>query len=350
MHNQNHKYTIEQLRQMVAKADSRHMRLRLNAVYLHRLGYNFAKIAELLCVAKSSAMAYVEEFENQNKSDNFPRGGKKENLSEEQIKDLIAHLEDKTYLKCEPIIAFINDTYGVSYTKSGIKKFLHRHKFVYKKPIKVPAKLDPKQQQEFIKQYHELKTKVSTSLQKEVILFLDGVHPDHQTQATYGWMKKGSKLAIKTTAKQLRLHYMGAINVANDKITHITKSYEKINSNSIADFLGEIQQKLQHQDKIHIILDNASYHKSKEVKAFLQQPNNKLQLHYLPPYSPNLNLIERLWKIMRQQVTYNQYYSTFDEFQHNIKTFFQNLDQIQHILLQRITDKFQVIDPRFVRV
>jgi len=42
---------------------------------------------------------------------------------------------------------------------------------VYKKPIKVPAKLDPKQQQEFIKQYHELKTKVSTSLQKEVILF-----------------------------------------------------------------------------------------------------------------------------------------------------------------------------------
>ena len=187
-------------------------------------------------------------------------------------------------------------------------------------------------------------------MQKEVILFLDGAHPDHQTQATYGWMKKGSKLAIKTTAKQLRLHYMGVINVANDKITHITKSYEKINSNSIADFLGEIQQKLQHQDKIHIILDNASYHKNKEVKAFLQQPNNKLQLHYLPPYSPNLNLIERLWKIMRQQVTYNQYYSTFDEFQHNIKTFFQNLDQIQHILLQRITDKFQVIDPRFVRV
>jgi len=104
------------------------------------------------------------------------------------------------------------------------------------------------------------------------------VHPDHQTQATYGWMKKGSKLAIKTTAKQLRLHYMSLINVANDKITHITKSYEKINSNSIADFLGEIQQKLQHRDKIHIILDNASYHKSKEVKAFLQQPNNKLAI------------------------------------------------------------------------
>ena len=39
LHNQNHKYTIEQLKQMVAKADSRHMRLRLNAVYLHRLGY-----------------------------------------------------------------------------------------------------------------------------------------------------------------------------------------------------------------------------------------------------------------------------------------------------------------------
>jgi transposase len=102
---------------MVAKSDSRHMRLRLNAVYLHRLGYNFAKIAELLCVAKSIAIAYVEEFDKQNKSDNFPRGGKKENLTDEQVKDLIAHLEDKTYLKCEPIITFIADTYGVSYTK-----------------------------------------------------------------------------------------------------------------------------------------------------------------------------------------------------------------------------------------
>jgi transposase len=62
---------------------------------------------------------------------------------------------------------------------------------------------------------------------------------------------------------------MGEINVANDKITHITKSYEKINSNSIADFFGKIQQKLQNQDKIHIIMDNASYPQKQGNKSLL---------------------------------------------------------------------------------
>ncbi len=332
---------------MVAKADSRHMRLRLNAVYLHHLGYSFVKIAELLCVAKTTAMAYIEEFYDQNKSDNLPRGGKKESLTEEQIRDLIHHLETKTYLKCDKIIAFIADTYGTSYTRSGMKKWLHRHKFVYKKPIKVPAKLDPKQQAEFIEKYTALKAKLDPK--KETILFLDGVHPDHQTQAVHGWIRKGSKLAIKTTAKQSRLHYMGAISVGADKIDNITKSYETINGKSITDFLTEITKKFEDKTKIHIILDNASYHKSKEVKTHLET-NPKLQLHYLPPYSPNLNLIERLWKIMREKVTYNLYYKTFEEFRQNIENFFQNLDQIQDLLLQRITEKFHVIEPKFVQL
>jgi len=332
---------------MVTKADSRHMRLRLNAVYLHRLGLSFAKISEFLCIAKTTAMAYIEEFDIQNKSDNFPRGGKKENLSDEQIKDLINHLETKTYLKCEPIIAFIHDSYGVSYTKSGMKKFLHRHKFVYKKPIKIPAKLDPKKQSDFIEKYQSLKTDIDQ--ENEEILFFDGVHPDHQTQAVYGWIKKGSKLAIPTTATQPRLHYLGVIAVKKDKIENITQSYEKIDSKSVTDFLQKIELKLSHKKKIHIILDNASYHKSKEVKLYLEN-HPKIQLHYLPPYSPNLNLIERLWKVMREKTTYNRYYSTFTEFRQSIDNFFQNLDQIQELLLQRITEKFQVIEPKFVQL
>ncbi len=347
MSTQNHKHTIEELREMVAKADSRHMRLRLNAVYLHRLGLSFAKISEFLCIAKTTAMAYIEEFDNQNKSDNFPRGGKKENLSDDQIKDLINHLETKTYLKCESIIAFVHDTYGVFYTKSGMKKFLHRHSFVYKKPIKVPAKLDRKQQVEFIKKYHSLKTEINQ--EKEEILFLDGVHPDHQTQAVYGWIRKGNKLAIPTTAKQPRLHYLGAIAVKKDKIDNITKFYEKINGASITNFFQEIELKFSHKERIHIVLDNAGYHKGKEVKSYLEN-HPKICLHYLPPYSPNLNLIERLWKIMREKTTYNRYYKSFEEFRQSIGDFFNNLDQIQNLLLQRITEKFQVIEPKFVQL
>ena len=130
-------------------------------------------------------------------------------------------------------------------------------------------------------------TNAKINREQEEILFLDGVHPDHQTQATYGWIQTGVQIAIKTTAKQPRIHYLGAIAVKEDKIEHITQSYDKINGEAVVNFLAKIANKLSHKKKIHIILDNAGYHKCKEVKEYLEQ-HPKIQLHYLPPYSPNL--------------------------------------------------------------
>ena len=307
-------------------------------------GVEVKQIADRLFISPSAVYHYLQEFIDNNKTDSNDKGGKTENLSEEQIQDLIKHLETKTYLKCESIIKFIRDNYNVCYTKSGVKKLLHRHHFVYKKPIKVPGKINPEQQKQFADYYQKLKTEINP--QQEEILFFDGVHPDHQTQAVYGWIKKGHKLAIPTTAKQPRIHYLGAIAVKEDKIEHITQSYDKINGEAVVNFLAKIANKLSHKKKIHIILDNAGYHKCKEVKEYLEQ-HPKIQLHYLPPYSPNLNLIERLWKIMREKVTYNKYYKTFLEFRTKIAEFFENLDDIQDILTKRITEKFQIINPTF---
>ncbi len=98
------------------------------------------------------------------------------------------------------------------------------------------------------------------------------------------------------------------------------------------------------------ILDNAGYHKCKSVKNYIRHSkNNKIKLHFLPPYSPNLNLSERIWKIMREKVTYNRYYPTFTEFRTAIINFFNNLNEMQDILTARITDKFQVIKPVFLQ-
>ena len=64
--------------------------------------------------------------------------------------------------------------------------------------------------------------------------------------------------------------------------------------------------------KITVILDNARYYRSKVVAEYLQ--NSRIELMFLPPYSPNLNLIERFWKFFKKQVLYNQYYGTFRQF------------------------------------
>lgn len=61
-----------------------------------------------------------------------------------------------------------------------------------------------------------------------------------------------------------------------------------------------------------IALDNASAHTTKKLKAFIQEHQNRMELIYLPTYSPDLNLIERLWRVMRYQVTRNHFYDSLD--------------------------------------
>jgi hypothetical protein len=89
----------------------------------------------------------------------------------------------------------------------------------------------------------------------------------------------------------------------------------------------------------HLFLDNAGYHKSKEFAAWISE--TKIKLHYLPPYSPNLNPIERLWKVMHEQVTYNHYYEKFFDFKEAILEFFQEIGKYKNILQSRINDNFQ---------
>ena len=67
----------------------------------------------------------------------------------------------------------------------------------------------------------------------------------------------------------------------------------------------------------------------------------KITPHYLPPYSPNLNPIERLWKIMHENVTYNRYYSKFSDFTEAILGFFDNIELHLNVIKRRINDNFQ---------
>jgi transposase len=71
-------------------------------------------------------------------------------------------------------------------------------------------------------------------------------------------------------------------------------------------------------------MNNATYHKSAEVKEFLAAQNN-IELSFLPPYSLNLNLIERLWKLASEKVINLKYYPDFKQFKERIMTFYKDI-------------------------
>ena len=91
-----------------------------------------------------------------------------------------------------------------------------------------------------------------------------------------------------------------------------------------------------------MILDGAAYHRAKVVKEHAKSLN--IELHYLPPYSPNLNPIERLWKVMNENARNNVYFSTTKEFRESIDYFFEvKLPEIGASLQSRINDNFQTL-------
>lgn len=110
------------------------------------------------------------------------------------------------------------------------------------------------------------------------------------------------------------------------------------------EFLEVIKCQYSSKKTIHLILDGAGYHRAKD---FIDKAEKlDIQLHYLPPYSPNLNPVERLWKVMNEQVRNNRYFSCAKEFRERIDDFFQKkLPEIGNNLTSRINDNFQVLSP-----
>jgi transposase len=253
---------------------------------------------------------------------------------------LVAHLSEITYVHTHQIVAYIQKTWKITYSVSGLNKWLHQNGFSYRQPKGVPHRFDEQKQAVFIEEYKTLRDSVSDD---EPILFMDAVHPTQATKVSSGWIRKGVDKPIETTGSRTRMKVVGAVRL-NHLAEAVVHDYETLNGSTSMDFLEHVKQKYLSSHTIHLVLDGAGYHCSKEVKD--KATESGITLHYLPPYSPNLNPIERLWKVMNKYARNNRYFSTAKEFRQHIRHFFNvALPDIADTLNSRINDNFQVLKP-----
>ncbi|HFG2109781.1 TPA: IS630 family transposase, partial [Vibrio cholerae] len=260
-------------------------------------------------------------------------------MSAAQTMQLIEHLAENTYFHTHQIVAYVEAEFSLRYSVAGMNKWLHHNGFSYKKPKGVPHKFCPEKQQAFVEYYNNV-----LKPSEAPVLFMDAVHPTQSTKLSYGWIRKGQDKLIETTGSRTRLNLIGALSLENIGAT-VTETYETINSESIVRFFWKLKK--EHyplEQKVHLILDGAAYHRTELVKDTAKVLN--IELHYLPPYSPNLNPIERLWKVMNEHARNNVYFSSKREFISAIKEFFDvTLPKVAGSLVSRITDNFQLLKP-----
>ena len=312
------------------------VRDRIKAVLLHDEGWTQVEIAQALRIRPETVHDHLEEFKRLKKLTPL-NGGSASQLTLAQTNELIAHLEERTYTKVSDICCYVQATYSVVFTVSGMTKWLHRHKFSYKKPKETPAKADPVQQEAFLKTYSTL---LNTLPEDEPIEFGDGVHPTMATKVASGWIRTGVTKPIATTASRTRMNLFGSINLESMQVT--IGAYETIDSLAMSKHFEALRQKYPKAPKIHLILDQGPYNKSNKTKEAAKK--NGIVLHYLPTYSPNLNAIERLWKVMNEYVRDNQFFQSAKEFRDKIMEFFNiTWPQIADQMTSRINDNFQIL-------
>jgi transposase len=311
------------------------VRDRIKAVLAYDDGYSYSEIARILLLDDETIRRHIDDYQREKKL-STSNGGSDSKLNDKEMREFTDHLQDITYLYVKDICQYVRDRYGKIFSISGMTKCLHAHGFCYKKPHGVPAKANREQQKKFIQYYNRLKKKAGKN---EPLYFADSVHPQHQTQLSYGWILKGVRKEIATTAYQKRLNFVGGICLDGHRF--IYRQVEQVNAVTICDFLWQLRQANPGKYYIHLIWDNARYHRNDQVQEFAKEIG--IKLHYLPPYSPNLNPIERVWKLMHESVRYNQYYGKFSEFADATLEFFKGIGRKKSILRERITDNFQVL-------
>jgi transposase len=174
------------------------------------------------------------------------------------------------------------------------------------------------------------------------VYFVDAAHLLHNAVPSQGWIKRGTTVEVKTNSGRDRLNVLGAYSPDDHTLVSIEGT-----ASCDAELVCQLLRKVRAANpgkRLLLVLDNARYQRAAIVQALAKRL--RIRLLFLPPYSPNLNLIERFWKFLRKKIMHNTYYATFAEFRAAIQRLLANLDTYAEELTTLMTEKFHLFGSR----
>ena len=212
---------------------------------------------------------------------------------------------------CAQASAIIQRLTGVKRSPTQIREFMKRIGMKTRKIGYLPGKAANPEKIQEQEEFREKKLEpllAEAKQGKRAVYFVDAAHFVHRAYLGFIWCFQ--RIFIPSPSGRKRFNVLGAINALTYQIVDVTnESY--INSESFCELLDKLAA-LSLAIEITLVLDNARYQKCHLVQDYAKSLN--IELLYLPSYSPHLNLIERLWKFVRNECLYSKYYETFSDF------------------------------------
>jgi transposase len=313
---------------------------KMEAVYLMSQGVSCADVARWLQVSRGTLTTYRNQYRAGGvgalQTVNFYRPQSALAAHRDTVE---AHFAAHPPTTINHACTVLHELTGIKRAPTQVRQFLHRCGLRCQRVGSLPAKADPVVQAEF------LATALQPRLDEAVagtrqVFFVDAAH--FVLGAFLGWLWTRVRVFVRAPSGRQRCNVLGAFNAVTQDILTVTNT-TYITALAVTQLLSQIAAQATAGVPITVVLDNARYQRCQLVCAHAAALG--IELLFLPSYSPNLNLIERLWKFVKKQCLYSQYYDKFAPFQAAITNCLETAPTTHKKELKSLlTLKFQTFD------
>jgi len=321
----------------IASNHSHHcVRRKAMALLLNSQKIAHHKIAKILNVSENVLRTYYKDYLHNSVSSvtilHFRKPTGKLSSFEAEVKKYLDQTPPASIKQaCDEIAALT----GIRLKETQMRCYLKSLGAGFRKVCGIPAKADVAKQKKFLDT--ELQPRLEEAANgRRAVHFVDSAH--FVLGGFLGFLWSLTRMLVKTPSGRQRFNVLGALNAITKELITVTNN-TYITSTQVCELLGLIAQKS--TGPVTIVLDNARYQRCKAVTELAKKL--KIELLFLPPYSPNLNLIERVWKFTKKQCLNSKYYSNFELFRNTIYGFLTSMHNTHTAELSTLlTLKFQL--------
>jgi transposase len=340
--------TAEQKKEMERRRKGtldRRVYQRLTAVLAVGAGKTREEVAELLGIGLTQLSEWLRVFrhdgidalcEIHNKGD----PGK---LTPKQIDQLKAKVSTGCFRNSDQIRDWIQSTFAVGYSSSGVKDLLKRIGVSYHKVTAFLWKGHPDKQRAFVKRVAQHKRQARRpDAPRTRRYYVDACHPVWGVDLVFCcWLLLGQRLLVGMGSGRKRLNILGGYCPDDHEYIDYRLTRDNINGEQFVNFLRLLRAMHPETERFILYVDGARYYNSPVVKEWLRR-HPEFHLSQIPAYSPNVNLIERMWKFMRTKAL-SRWHKTFDDMQAAVSEVLDHVDNYRDGLRTLMTERFHII-------
>ena len=203
---------------------------------------------------------------------------------------------------CATLALVLSEVHQVAVCPETVRVWLHRQQMVWRRPRPTLDRTDPNR----ARVLRGIRRLLGRLADDEAAVFSDEVDVSTNPRIGSMWMARGQQAAVPTPGDSAKRHVAGSMDWRSGQMT--TTVGARRDAGLFLAHLDELRRRYGGYRKVHVICDNASFHRPdrcKQVAAYLEKWGERIELHFLPKYAPETNPVERVWWHLHEEVTRN---------------------------------------------